>query len=334
MPARIANRGWAARGTVRRATLLGLVAALPLAIAPAQDADSCAGGRLEGLRIGGTAWGEDPKAGREELADRFEGYFLECGVVGVIENPGRREVFLWTETSPPRYAVKGWADGVPGGRLIGLGEWSDRPMIGAAVPLFSLWRALHRPQSFFSASTVRSDTETCELIVQQVPAGSSNIMSVATHLFKSGVFAGTTLHFEHPDGTVEPRGSLSVSGSLRAAPWLPSRLESRTMRGGAIWEGSAHFEVTESAAIDPATDCDKLFEELSSGMTELKEGQRYFGPKRGVMRMGPKGPERVERTDAPTATGWLRKNGAFLMVAAMIAILAVWLGRRGKRAVG
>ncbi len=318
------------RARSRLANLVGLGVFLLVASPRAQDMqDSCARGRLEGLQIEGTAWGEDPQTGREELADRFAGYFLECGVVGVIENPGRREVFLWTETSPPRYAVKGWADGVPGGRLLGLGEWSDRSIVGAGVPLFKVWRAMHRPGAFVETSTVRSSTGSCELVVRS-PLQSSDIMTVQTHRFESGAYAGCDSHFEHVDGKLEPRGSDIVSGSLQAAPWLPSRLESRTMAGGVIWEGSAHFEVTKSASIDPATDCGKLFEDLAFGMTELKPGERYLGPKRGVMRMGAKGPEPVERQNAPTATGWLRRNSAFLLAVAMIAGLATWFGRRKR----
>ncbi len=288
---------------------------------PAQDSTSCAGGQFTGLKLEGRILRGPSSGPLKPFVNHFEVYYLNCGVVTVAESqPGVREVFLLVGRSDSRYAVGGWDPVRKQDSFLLRGIALRGPEAGVAVPMRKLWLALERRNLFLECLEVHSDSGGCELVTRELIM--SQHVSQVRHRFSGGRYLGSETVLESPDGTEQVIGEVSVQGSLEAAPWLPSRVESRTYEGDkAILKETWIEEISKSERIDPAMDCASLFEKLTAGMVEIRPGQRYLGPDKGIATIDG---EPIAGTPAGGGglSAWWTRNRVFVLSCAVVLALA------------
>lgn len=266
---------------------------------------------MEGKALTGRAGGA-----QEVYIGKFEAHFLACGVVAVAEpRPGIREVFLFRGSSDQRYAVSGWDSALGGDAFLNLGRWLDGPRAGVATPFFDLWRATRHPANFLEVYAVDSDSGRCDLVVRQDARGGYVGRTVFT-FGESGALSSVEYILEQPGGGESIMGTGVADGALQAAPWLPSRLETRILdETGRATEVST-WVISHSERIDPAADCTALFEKLSAGMVEIRPGQRYLGPDKGLATMD--GLPVAGTTEGGGFSSWWSHNRLFVLSCAGI----------------
>ncbi len=300
----------------------------------AQDSTPCPGFEFDGLRLEGRALTSRAGGAQEVYIAKFEAHFLQCGVVTVAEcRPGIREVFLWQDPSKQRYAVSGWDPALKGDSFLNLGRWLDGQRAGVATPFFDLWRAQAHPEHFLEVYSVRSDTGDCDLVVRQDARGGYVGRTVFT-FNAAGALSSTEFVLENPGGGESVMGVGSVQGALPDAPHLPSRLETRSLDANGLPTEASAWEITRTARIDPAMDCTALFEKLSAGMVEIRPGQRYLGPDKGIATIDG---EPIAGTPAGGGglSAWWTRNRVFVLSCAVVLALAFGarrlLGGRTRR---